>query len=565
MPSVWLQLSGPIVWPMICQSRPRSSLRQSLCCSRLLRCELCVFQSVSVAIAGAAVVAAWIAATAVSYIFGTEMTVTQSYESYLATHALLIGAEVERLIALTVVVGAIAVGAKRARSVVTVIDNARDELVHLAHYDTLTSLPNRTHLRLALAKALSGREINNDVALFCLDLDHFKRINDTLGHDVGDRLLHAVAAALKSAVRRTDLVARVGGDGFAVLTSGHKDTLDTNAIAQRIIVALSEPFDVGGNQLDVGTTIGIARASAFDHANVEEFIKSADLALYRAKKECRSSYLHFEQRMDDQMQTKRQLEVRLRHAVANNELEVFYQPLIDIKAERVCAFEALVRWRDGSGAFVSPADFIPLAEEIGLINDIGAYVLQRATSDANSWPDQIGVAINLSAIQLRNSDFVSQVKTALLTSGLRAERLELEITETTIMADTAENSAVLNELQALGIRVAMDDFGTGYSSLSYLQKFPLDKIKVDRSFMNRLEKDVQSRALLKAIIALGNELDMTTTAEGIETSAQLAILNEMGCNQGQGFYFSPAVSADKVPNIIQDLNTRQHRRLRTVA
>jgi diguanylate cyclase (GGDEF)-like protein len=431
---------------------------------------------------------------------------------------------------------------------------AEARIAHLARHDALTGLPNRVALREHMQKVLpaGGAE---QVAVLCLDLDRFKIVNDTLGHPVGDALLRAVSDRLLACVRQTDLVVRQGGDEFAIVQRHAGGREETVALAARIIGALTEIFQVEGHQVSIGASVGIALAG--DGApGAEDLIKSADLALYRAKAEGGSTFRFFEAGMDEEMRFRRHLEVDLRAALAKDELELFYQPLMHLGSGRVSGFEALIRWRHPERGLVSPAVFIPLAEEIGLIKPIGAWVLRRACADAALWPGGTKVAVNLSPVQFRDASLPGIVAAALQVSGLPAERLELEITESLMLLDDQAVLKILHELRALGARIAMDDFGTGYSSLSYLRRFPFDKIKIDQSFIRGLADQGDSAAIVRAVIGLGQSLGMMVNAEGVETVEQLSALQVQGCGEVQGYLFSPPRPGVEVLAMLRDLEAK---------
>ena len=399
--------------------------------------------------------------------------------------------------------------------------------------------------------------MSNGAALsrFSLDLDHFKQVNDTLGHPIGDALLQAVAERIRSCVRPTDSIARLGGDEFAIVQVPVDQPADCISLASRLIATIAEPYDLNGHQIVIGASVGIALAPG-DGRDFDRLLKGADMALYRAKQDARGTYRFFEPEMDARMQARRGLELDLRKALALGEFELFYQPLIHLETNRVTCFEALLRWRHPERGFVMPDDFIPLAEEIGLIGSIGAWVLKKACNEALNWPGDIAVAVNLSALQFKNGRVVLDVISALGESGLPARRLELEITETVLLRDTEATMVTLTQLKDLGTRIAMDDFGTGYSSLGYLQKFPFDKIKIDRSFVKDLLDKPESIAIVRAVSGLGNALGITTTAEGVETVGQLQKLRLEGCTEVQGYLFSKPRPAHELGSLLVQLDDR---------
>ena len=428
---------------------------------------------------------------------------------------------------------------------ITEATRAEARIAHLARHDSLTDLPNRLQFRDALDDALSRVDSRRKIALISIDLDAFKAVNDTLGHPAGDELLKAVSGRLRHCVRKTDIVARLGGDEFAIIRATAAGRQGLSSLASRLIESLSQPFQLGDDEVRIGTSVGIAIAP--DHGrDFDTLLKSADMALYRAKSDGRGVHRFFEQAMDAKIRDQRALEMELSKALANDEFEVFYQPLVNIAGREVVGFEALLRWRSPSRGLILPNVFIPMLEEIGLINDVGAWVLKRACADAAGWPSKAKVAVNLSPVQFKSNRLGLDVCTALASSGLSAQRLELEITETAMLQDAATTLAMLRELKALGVSISLDDFGTGYSSLSYLQKFPFDKIKIDQGFVRELPNKDESLAIVRAIIRLADSLGMTTLAEGVETTKQFAILRHEGCVEAQGYLFSRPVSGDQV-------------------
>jgi diguanylate cyclase (GGDEF)-like protein len=431
--------------------------------------------------------------------------------------------------------------------------NAEAQMEFMAHHDALTRLPNRVRFRERMEGALFGATLGETVAVLCLDLDQFKAVNDTLGHPVGDALLQAVADRIRSCVRPSDTVARLGGDEFAVVQVSVDQPMGSTVLAARLIEKLSAPFDVQGHQIVIGASVGIAIAPN-DGDDPDSLLKNADMALYRAKEDGRGIHRYFEPDMDARMQARRMLELDLRKALALGELELFYQPLVRLDTNQVSGLEALLRWRHPNRGLVAPGEFIPLAEDIGLIGPIGAWVLKEACRKATSWPSDLKVAVNLSPVQFKNGTVVLDVVAALGASGLPAHRLELEITETVLLQDTEATIATLNTLRDLGVSISMDDFGTGYSSLSYLRKFRFDKIKIDRSFIRDLSEEPDSIAIIRAVAGLGRSLGIATTAEGVETEAQLHRVREEGCTEVQGYLFSRPVPADQVQLLLQRLD-----------
>jgi len=429
---------------------------------------------------------------------------------------------------------------------------AEAKIMHMARHDALTNLPNRLLFRDKMEQSLAYDEA---LAVLFLDLDRFKSINDSLGHSVGDALLVAVTERLQRVVRGADTVARLGGDEFAIVQTGARPT-DATELAGRIIETLSEPFEVLGHQVNIGTSIGIAMAPT-DGSEAEQLLRNADMALYRAKSEGRGSYHFFQPEMDSQMQERRRLEVDLRKALLADQFQLYYQPLIDIATREASGFEALVRWNHPERGIISPDQFIPVAEDIGLIIPLGDWVLKQACRDAARWPGNLKVAVNLSAAQFRNPMLSLSVVSALAQSGLSATRLELEITETVLLQDDQAVLNALHEIRQLGVRICMDDFGTGYSSLSYLRSFPFDKIKIDRSFIRELGKEENDcLAIIRAVTKLGASLGMITTAEGVETKEQLEILRVEGCTQAQGYLFSRPKPVSEVPAMLRQLKPK---------
>jgi diguanylate cyclase (GGDEF)-like protein len=408
----------------------------------------------------------------------------------------------------------------------------------LAYSDALTGLPNRAHFHDLLARhAASCGERDQPFAVFILDLDRFKLVNDTLGHGLGDTLLRKTAQRLTAALGPQDVVARLGGDEFAILQPAPDGPEAVHALAARIIELIDRPFLIDGQLVNVGASVGAALAPA-DGDEPGTLLRNADLALYKAKADGKGTFRRFDPMLDARLQARRSLEADLRRAIVVQEFELHYQPLVDARSGRITAAEALVRWRHPERGLVPPADFIPLAEETGLIGPLGQWVLRTACTQAARWPSHIRVAVNLSPAQFRDLRLAETVKAALTASGLAANRLELEITEGVLLADEERTLATLTRLRAAGVSISMDDFGTGYSSLSYLRRFPFDKIKVDRSFVRQLPGDPESAAIVRAIITMGACLGMTITVEGVETAEQFAFTAASGCDQVQGYHVS---------------------------
>jgi diguanylate cyclase (GGDEF)-like protein/PAS domain S-box-containing protein len=417
---------------------------------------------------------------------------------------------------------------------------AEARLAFMAQHDGLTGLPNRNLLRQEMDEMLQHTRRSSDkMAVLMLGLDNFKAVNDTLGHGVGDKLLRSVAKRLRSTLREQDTLARLNSDEFAIIQSGLGRPEDAVLLARRLLEAIGEPYLLDGHSVVIGASIGIAMAPG-DGEESEKLLKHADMALSRAKNDSRGTFSFFESGMDARAQGRRKIEIDLRDAIQGEVLRPYYQPLIDLSSGRITGFEALVRWPHPERGMVSPAEFIPVAEETGLINGLGGLMLRRACMDAALWPDDVRVAVNLSPLQFRAGNLLSVVMEALKQSGLPAKRLEIEITETLLLEKSSQVLATLHALRALGVRISMDDFGTGYSSLSYLRSFPFDKIKIDQSFVRGLGTNNDAQAIVRAIISLGVGLGVTITAEGVETEAELACLRSEGCHEGQGFLFSHA-------------------------
>ncbi len=418
----------------------------------------------------------------------------------------------------------------------------------MARLDPLTGLPNRLLLRERLAEALARLARTGEAcALLLIDLDRFKPVNDTLGHPIGDALLEKVADRLRSTVRPTDTVARIGGDEFVILQAGAHDAAGTQALARRIVDLIGRTYMVEGHLLTIGASVGVALAPA-DGADADRLLKNADLALYRAKLDGRGTYRFFEPEMDARMQARRKLELDMRQALARREFQLHYQPQLQLESEKLIGCEALIRWRHPDRGLVSPLDFIPLAEEIGLIVPIGEWVIRQACRDAMTWPAHMSVAVNVSPAQFKSDRLVETIISALATSGLPARRLEVEITEGVLLQENEKTLQTLHRLRELGVRVSMDDFGTGYSSLSYLRSFPFDKIKIDRSFVKDLATKPDGEAIIRAIAGLGKSLGMTTVAEGVETPEQMQRIRLEGCTDVQGYLISrPVPTEDLLP------------------
>jgi diguanylate cyclase (GGDEF)-like protein len=453
--------------------------------------------------------------------------------------------------------------------------HTEQQIVFMARHDALTGLPNRTLLKDHMEAAVSRLSESHHFAVLCLDLDHFKEVNDTVGHAAGDELLRLVAGRLRHCVRDDDLIARLGGDEFAiVLTCGVDGAASATSLATRLIESITAPYEVQGHEFVVGASIGIA-LSDLGVAGAE-LLKRADVALYRAKEE-RGTFVFFEAGMDDHLHARRGLEADLRLAIQRGEFELYYQPLYNLVEDCVTGFEALLRWNSPTRGRVAPADFIPLAEQTGLIVPIGEWVVRTACAEAATWPEYVRVAVNLSPVQFKSKRLVALVHETLEETGLAARRLELEITETVLLQETELVMTMLHSLHDLGVRISMDDFGTGYSSLSYLRRFPFDKIKIDRSFVGDLsgvgdllgapnaaagatgEKPsvaaTSAAMIVRAITGLGLNLGMLITAEGVETAEQFAQVRREGCTEVQGYFISPPRPAGEVMALLRRLET----------
>jgi diguanylate cyclase (GGDEF)-like protein/PAS domain S-box-containing protein len=428
---------------------------------------------------------------------------------------------------------------------------AEARLAFMAQHDGLTGLPNRSLLRQHMDEImLHSRRGAEKIAVLILGLDNFKAVNDTLGHGIGDKLLRGVAKRLRSTLREEDTLARLNSDEFAIVQSGVARPEDAVLLARRLLEAIGDPYLLDGHSVVIGASIGIA-VSPGDGDESEKLLKNADMALSRAKNDFRGTFSFFEAEMDACAQTRRKIEIDLRDAIQNDVLRPYYQPLVDLSTGRITGCEALVRWPHAERGMISPAEFIPVAEETGLINALGGLMLQRACMDAAQWPDDVRVAVNLSPLQFRVGNLLSVVMDALKHSGLPARRLELEITETLLLEKSSQVLATLHALRSLGVRISMDDFGTGYSSLSYLRSFPFDKIKIDQSFVRDLGSNRDAQAIVRSIISLGMGLGVTITAEGVETEAEFSCLRDEGCHEGQGYLFSHARPNAEIVNLLK--------------
>lgn len=429
---------------------------------------------------------------------------------------------------------------------ITAQKRAEAQITYMARHDSLTGIANRDALREKMRDALARLKRRGEaLTIFMLDLDLFKAINDTLGHPAGDELLKAVAARLSACTRETDTVARVGGDEFVILAAAAGDQRQAAVTtAERIREAMAAPFHLDGHHIEIGTSIGIALAP--EHGtDVDQLVKCADLALYKSKSEGRNNYRFFDDALGTEARARRTLHFHLRSAVANDEFELYYQPIVDIETGRTASIEALVRWRHPQRGMIPPGEFIALAEENGLINPIGEWVLRRACADATAWPPDIKVSVNISPVQFRTNP-VEVFARVLAETGLPAERLEVEITESVLLQGSKDNIEILRRLRNTGVAIVLDDFGTGYSSLSYLRMFPFDRIKIDQSFVQELSQNADCASIVSAVAGLGRNLRIGTVAEGIETEDQLALVRAAGCTHAQGFLFGRPCPAAKL-------------------
>jgi len=441
-----------------------------------------------------------------------------------------------------------------------------DRITHLAHYDALTDLPNRALFHEQLKRELARVAPGEQLAVLYIDIDEFKSVNDTLGHLIGDELLKSVAVSLGRCVRDTDFVARLGGDEFAIVQTGIRTADDVTGLVTRVLDTIREPYECLGHQVTTDASIGIALAPQHG-TDLDQILKNADLAMYAAKSAGRRTYRFFEPEMDARARARHILEMDLRQAISDGAFEVHYQPCISLQDNKITSCEALLRWRHSERGMIPPAEFIPIAEETGLINQLGEWVLTTACAEATTWPDHIKLAVNVSPVQFKSGTLALKIVAALAASGLPASRLELEITEAVLIRDDEAALAILHQLRAIGVGIALDDFGTGYSSLSYLQRFPFDKIKIDRCFVNDIAEPDGSSCIVQAVVNIAAARQMTTTAEGVETQQQRELLRALGCAEMQGYLFSPAKPAAEIRQLFHreqsagaDLRPRRKRR-----
>ncbi|MBH5401551.1 EAL domain-containing protein [Bradyrhizobium sp. CNPSo 4010] len=441
--------------------------------------------------------------------------------------------------------------ADEVRYIINVVEDvterrlANEKIAYLAHYDSLTDLPNRTLFCEQIARELAKVADGCQFALLYIDVDEFKGINDSLGHHVGDELLKAIAGRLRGCLKQGDLIARLGGDEFAVIQTGIQSPADVLSFVTRIYQAIRQPYHCLGHQLSTDASIGIALAPQ-DGADLDQLIKNADLAMYGAKAEGRRTHRFFEPAMDASAKARLSMEQDLRQTLVNGGFEIHYQPLVDLRTNEVSGCEALLRWRHPERGMVSPAEFIPVAEDTGLINELGDWVLRMACNEAATWPAHVRVAVNVSPVQLKCDTLALRIAGALAASGLDPRRLELEITEAVLIRDDEAALSILHQLRSIGVRIALDDFGTGYSSLSYLKRFPFDKIKIDRCFVVDIAQATGSPVIVQAVVNIAAASSMTTVAEGVETAAQRDMLRALGCTQMQGYLFSAPKPASEV-------------------
>jgi diguanylate cyclase (GGDEF)-like protein len=433
---------------------------------------------------------------------------------------------------------------------ITLRRRQEQEITHLARHDPLTNLANRSLFREQLQQALLRLGRGQGFAVLCLDLDRFKPVNDTLGHPVGDALLRQVSERLLSCVRQGDLVARLGGDEFAIIQANVRDSDSSEKLAARVVETVGKPYVINGHHIEISTSMGIVLAPR-DGSDADLLMNNADLALYRTKADGRNGYSFFKSEMNEHVLVRRSLEADLRRALEEDGLSLWYQPAVCLKRGAVTGLEALLRWTHPERGTIAPAEFIALAEESGLMGEVGDWALRRACMQAARWSSPARVAINLSPLQIKRN-LTEVVLQALADSGLAPSRLELEITEAVLMQDSHNTLAMLHQLRQLGVRIVMDNFGRGYCSVSYLRSFPFDKVKVDRALIAGMDRSAPTRAVIAGIVGMGNGLRMSTVAEGIENFAQLQAVRGFGCSEAQGYFFSPAVAGSEVERLLGD-------------
>ncbi|MES2030247.1 MAG: EAL domain-containing protein [Pseudomonadota bacterium] len=433
--------------------------------------------------------------------------------------------------------------------------NSEARISHMARFDELTGLPNRVSFRNEIGRMLKSSNDSTLSALLFVDLDQFKQVNDTLGHPCGDQLLCMVADRLREMLRADDFVARFGGDEFVVFQRAIRTSHDAADLARRIVERLSERYEVDNHQVEIGASVGIALTEP--DVSADHLLKNADMALYRAKASGRGTFCFFRDEMAQTVEARRVLELDLRQALANEEFEIYYQPLVNLKSGRISTCEALLRWNHPVRGTVSPVDIIPVAEDMGLIVDLGRWILRKACIECMKWPDAVSVAVNFSSQQFHQRDVLSEVRYALDVSGLPAHRLEIEITESSLLRNTQWTHDALAQLHAAGCRISLDDFGTGYSSLSYLHNFPLQKVKIDRSFLEGIDTD-RPLTLLRGVARLSADLGMTVVVEGIETNEQLELISADGTiSEAQGYLFSRPVPATRIRQLLDASHGRR--------
>ncbi|ATW03776.1 EAL domain-containing protein [Sphingorhabdus sp. YGSMI21] len=437
---------------------------------------------------------------------------------------------------------------KALRGAATDVTNekqAKDEVARLAHYDSLTNLPNRDLFNQSLESALARLQGDRNIAVLYVDIDRFKAINDTMGHNAGDRVLQVVGNRLATATGEEDIVARLSGDEFAICLTDAGDSGEVAEIASDIVHAVSQPFMIDGHKITPGISLGIV-VSNDKSETAEGLLHNADIALYKSKDNGRGRVTLFEPQMLQAKLDRREMELDLQAALKGDELELYYQPVFDIETEKPLGYEALIRWNHPAKGMVMPNEFIPIAEATGLIIQLGEWVLRTALLELKNWPDHLGVSVNLSPAQMRSPNLLPTIINGLASAGVAPHRLELEITETVIMSHNQANFDLLNKIHSLGVKIALDDFGTGYSSLNYLRSFPFNKIKIDRCFVEDVDDREDCQAIIRAVTGLASSLGMVTTAEGIERDGQLLQVKRAGCKQVQGYLFSKAVPASAI-------------------